>query len=123
MSGERESVLRKALEVTMGDRNKDYGDPYLNHKQIADIFNLMVPGKDLKASDIVAVHIATKMSRATVSPMKFDHYVDLPAYWGIRYECLLAEEEEAGAIKLTKMAQDAVARSHSPIEDRFEDGD
>lgn len=89
-SGERLNLLNEAIELTGGDRNADYGDPYDNHKLIADIATL-ITGKELTAYDIVMVQIATKLSRMKVSRTKRDHYVDLMAYAGIAYECLREE--------------------------------
>jgi|DEB0MinimDraft_10_1074344.scaffolds.fasta_scaffold73972_2 hypothetical protein len=90
-SGERLNLLNEAIELTGGDRNADYGDPYDNHKLIADIATL-ITGKELTAYDIVMVQIATKLSRMKVSRTKRDHYVDLMAYAGIAYECLREED-------------------------------
>lgn len=90
-SGERLNLLNEAIELTGGDRNADYGDPYDNHKLIADIAAL-ITGKELTAYDIVMVQVATKLSRMKVSRTKRDHYVDLMAYAGIAYECLREED-------------------------------
>lgn len=91
LSGARLSLLNEALELTGGDRNADYGDPYDNHKLIADLAT-MITGKQLTAYDIVLVQVATKLSRMKVSRTKRDHYVDLMAYAGIAYECLRDED-------------------------------
>jgi len=79
-------MLNEAAELTAGDRNREYGDPYRNHKQIADIFNAWTGGC-LTASDIVKIQIATKMSRIAQSPGHADSHVDLMAYTGIHAEC------------------------------------
>ncbi|MEO0343037.1 MAG: DUF6378 domain-containing protein [Pseudomonadota bacterium] len=82
----RVELLQEAIELTSGDRNRDYGDPYENHCTIACIFNAMT-GHSLTAADIVKVHIATKMARMRTSPGKDDNYIDLMAYAGILKEC------------------------------------
>ena len=90
-SGARLHLLNEAIELTGGDRNADYGDPYDTHKLIADIAAL-ITGKELTAYDIVMVQVATKLARMKVSRTKRDHYVDLMAYAGIAYECLREED-------------------------------
>jgi hypothetical protein len=40
--------------------------------------------------------MATKMARMATTPDHRDSHVDLMAYAGIRYECVLAEAGEAG---------------------------
>ena len=87
----RIDVLNKASQLTGGDRNRDYGDPYENLRLIADIFNA-ITGHGLTASDVATLQIAVKLARARTSPLKSDHYVDAAAYMAIRYEC---EQEEA----------------------------
>lgn len=84
----RERILQEAERLTMGDRNRDYGDPVANHRDIARIFNRLNPrGIELDGDDIALVHIATKFSRMKQSEDKVDHYVDLCAYIGILAEC------------------------------------
>ena len=85
-------LLKEAIELTGGDRAKDYGDAVANHKHIAKIFNA-ITGHDLSARDIALLHTCTKLSRGLISPTKRDHYVDRMAYAGIEYECVMAEEE------------------------------
>jgi hypothetical protein len=91
--GDRISLLEEAIELTGGSRNADYGDPYDNHKLIASIATLTT-GKELTAYDIVLVQMATKLARMRVTQSKRDHYVDLAAYTGIAYECLLREDSD-----------------------------
>jgi len=86
----RAQLLREAEEITCGDRHMDYGDPVGNHDNIAKIASIAT-GKDLTAHDVVMVLIAAKIARARISPSKRDHYVDLMAYAGIAYECVMDE--------------------------------
>ena len=92
LNDSRMQLLKEAIELTGGDRAKDYGDAVANHKHIAKIFNA-ITGHDLSARDIALLHTCTKLSRGQVSPTKRDHYVDRMAYAGIEYECVMAEEE------------------------------
>ena len=87
----RVQLMHTAAELTCGDRNADYGDTYENHKAIAECFNAMT-GHNLSAAEIAKVHIATKLCRMKVSPLKADSYIDLIAYTGIALECETAEQ-------------------------------
>ena len=82
----------KAINLTGGDRAKDYGNAVDNHRHIAKIFNA-ITGHELTARDIALLHTCTKLSRGQTSPTKRDHYVDRMAYAGIEYECVMSEEE------------------------------
>jgi hypothetical protein len=88
-------LLEEAMRLTGVERRAVYGDPVLNHAHIAAIFNAWT-GRDLTAAEIVMVHMATKMARMATTPDHRDSHVDLMAYAGIRYECVLAEAGEAG---------------------------
>lgn len=85
----RVGMLEEAANLTGGDRNRTYGDPVSNHDHIARIFNAWT-GRDLTASEIVMVHMATKMARMMATPNHRDSHVDLMAYAGIRMECVEA---------------------------------
>lgn len=86
----REAVLKEATELTCGERNDAYGDPYVNHKHIAEIFNA-VTGHSLSAREIALVHTCTKLARRAKNPTHHDSYVDGAAYTAIEYECALVE--------------------------------
>ncbi len=90
----RESVLREAIELTCGDRQSDYGDPYDGMKHAADIFNARTMRKGdraLEARDVAILLSSLKEARRFVSPNHRDSYVDDAAYIGIEYECAMAE--------------------------------
>ena len=38
----REDILSEAENLINGDRAKDYGDAYVNHKRIADIWSVVM---------------------------------------------------------------------------------
>ncbi len=85
----RVALLEEAARLTGTERMAVYGEPVENHQHIARIFNAWA-GKALTAEDIVMVHMATKMARMISSPDHRDSHVDLMAYAGIRYECVIA---------------------------------
>jgi hypothetical protein len=85
-------LLEDAAHITGTERNAVYGDPVELHRHIARIFNAMT-GRDVTAAEIATVHMATKLARMIASPDHRDSHVDLMAYAGIRYECILAEAQ------------------------------
>lgn len=89
---DRVRLMHLAEGLTLGDRNKDYGDPYPNQQSQADAFNALT-GRDLTAAEISLVYIVGKLSRIRTSPLKEDNYVDAIAYAGIMYECAKAQAE------------------------------
>lgn len=91
----RVSCLEEAARITAGDRNRDYGPPVENMQHIADIFNA-ITGRDLTATEVVVLHMATKLARMRTSPTHRDSHVDLMAYAGIRLECAFAESNPKG---------------------------
>jgi hypothetical protein len=86
----RVALLEEAARLTGTERRAVYGEPVENHEHIARIFNA-ITGRDLTAAEIATVHMATKLARMIASPDHRDSHVDLMAYAGIRYECILAE--------------------------------
>lgn len=89
----RACLLKEAEALTVGKRNRDYGNPVENMQHIADIFNAWT-GRDLTAREIAQVMVATKLSRSQTSPDHRDSYVDAMAYRGIEYECALTEHNK-----------------------------
>jgi hypothetical protein len=85
----RVALLEEAARLTGTERRAVYGEPVENHEHIARIFNAWT-GRDLTAAEVVMVHMATKMARMMSSPDHRDSHVDLMAYAGIRWECIIA---------------------------------
>ena len=48
---QRSEILDKAKELVNGDRAKDYGDAYLNHKRIADLWSVILE-KEISVSQV-----------------------------------------------------------------------
>ena len=89
----RLDILKTAMDLTGGERNKDYGGPVENHQHIASVFNA-VTGHEITAADAAIFQVCAKLCRMRTSPMKADHYVDGAAYLGIAFECASAEGEQ-----------------------------
>jgi hypothetical protein len=89
----RACLLREAEALTVGERNRTYGDPVENMQHIADIFNAWT-GRDITAREVAQLHTATNMARSQTTPDHRDSYVDSMAYRGIEFECAAAKAGE-----------------------------
>lgn len=90
----RVACLDTAISLTAGDRNRAYGEPVENHRQIADIFRA-ITGHDLTARDVALFHVATKLARLSKNAAHQDSYIDAMAYLGIAFECAVSTPPSA----------------------------
>ena len=74
----REEILQEAETLINGDRAKDYGDAYVNHKRIADMW-AVVFGKEVTVRQVILCMIAMKVARL-VHDSKEDSWVDVCGY-------------------------------------------
>jgi|TARA_R100000734_G_C3290103_1_gene82060 hypothetical protein len=74
----REEILQEAETLINGDRAKDYGDAYVNHKRIADMWSVVF-GKEVTVRQVILCMIAMKMARL-VHDSKEDSWVDVCGY-------------------------------------------
>ena len=75
----REQILDKAKTLISGERAKDYGDAYLNHKRIADLWSTILD-KDITVEQVYACMIAVKLSRLIETPDHEDSWIDICGY-------------------------------------------
>ncbi len=78
------SILETAIEVTTGDRRRDYDKATPNHKRIADGWNWYItnrkdPAAPLNELDVAHMMIILKLARACYTPTR-DTYVDIAGY-------------------------------------------
>ena len=74
----RDDILDQAKDLINNDRASDYGDAYINHKRIADLWSVIL-GKEIEVEDVVLCMIAMKMARL-VHQKKMDSIVDICGY-------------------------------------------
>jgi hypothetical protein len=98
----REKVLRTALYITTGDRNRDYGDPTANFTETARIASDLL-GLRVEPREAVLFMIAVKLGRLLRNPHHADSIVDLVAYCAIFAE-VVACTHEGGARPLDPAA-------------------
>ena len=75
----REQILDKAKVLSSGERANDYGDAYLNHKRIADLWAPILD-KDITVKQVYACMIAVKISRLIETPDHEDSWIDICGY-------------------------------------------
>lgn len=81
----RQDILREAERLTSHDRNKNYGDPLVNHQRIAAIWSVLLE-KDITASQVALCLVGVKLARLVQTPDHLDSFVDGAAYFAIAGE-------------------------------------
>ena len=92
----RVKILEKAKDVTLGDRDRTYGEPYDNLSRSAALLNAMF-GTSFSAADVSIINGLLKLGRKPASPLHEDHYIDMANYFGgMPYECELERVKREG---------------------------
>ena len=91
------SILIKADKLVNGDRQKDYGDPKINHMNIAYMWDAYLTTKyrggewHIEDVDVVAMMMLVKMVRLMQTSDHEDSKVDLAGYAWVWNECAKAQ--------------------------------
>ena len=68
----------------ISERGKNYGEPLANMRDIAELFNVYLKGKDkVEAVDIPILMILVKVARLMKTPYHLDSHSDIIGYGGI----------------------------------------
>ena len=78
------TTLKTAIELIENNRDKDYGDKYINHKNIAKLWSNFLD-IEISPHDVAICMALVKIARMKHSHKK-DNYIDLAAYAAIAYE-------------------------------------
>lgn len=94
----RDVPLQEAMRLINADRNQDYGEPYENFRDIAEMLTVMLrpilkDGTKIQCHHVSMMMIAVKLSRMTTSPLKLDSWVDIAGYIGAGWEATEMEQE------------------------------
>lgn len=86
----RGDILKEAARLTASDRQKQYGDPRINHCRIADLWTTYLETQ-IKPEQVAICMTLVKIARLmeTQAP---DSYIDLAAYAAIAGEIALGNE-------------------------------
>ena len=95
----RNKPLDEAKRIINDDRNKEYGEPVDNFRDIADMITIMLgpllqPTAKVSCEHVAMIMIAVKLSRMTTSPAKLDTWVDIAGYVGAGYEAMKLDKTE-----------------------------
>lgn len=82
---QRQDILREAERLTSSDRNKNYGDPLVNHQRIANIWSVLL-GIEVTPSQVALCLVGVKLARLVETPDHLDSFVDGAAYMAIAGE-------------------------------------
>lgn len=75
----REDLLNKAIELTNGKRDADYGSPGSNFLRIAKLWRAYT-GHDISPEDVAVMMCLVKISRIRHDASKGDNWIDLAGY-------------------------------------------
>lgn len=75
-------ILDEAKRLTATDRQDIYGDPYINHKRIADLWSVYLE-KEISPSQVALCLCLVKIARLIQTPDHEDSIIDLAAYTAI----------------------------------------
>jgi hypothetical protein len=94
---ERVRLLKRGIELTAGDRNKTYGDPWSNLTDCAMLWEAYLSAKlsheiNLVAEDVANMMALVKMTRSFRGNYHDDNYLDGAVYMAIAGECRKYEE-------------------------------
>ena len=78
-------ILDEAKRLTATDRQDIYGDPYINHKRIADLWSVYLE-KEISPSQVALCLCLVKIARLIETPDHEDSFIDLAAYAAIAGE-------------------------------------
>lgn len=89
----RNTPLDEARMLINADRNKEYGEPYENFRDIAEMMTVLIrpilkDGARVRVEHVAMMMMAVKLSRMTTSPTKLDTWVDICGYVGTGYEAM-----------------------------------
>jgi hypothetical protein len=81
----RGEILDEAKRLTLGERDKSYGTPLINHTRIAGLWSIYLE-QDITPSQVAICMGLVKVARLIESPNHLDSFVDLAAYASIAGE-------------------------------------
>ena len=80
----REEILQQAIDLTMGNRNEQNGDPFENHQRIAKIWSVILD-KKIEPYQVALCMAGLKLARLAFNTLD-DSFIDGAAYLAIAGE-------------------------------------
>jgi len=88
---QRGEILDEAKRLTHGDRDKNYGTPYINHLRIAKMWSVVLE-KEITPAQVALCMATVKIARLVETPNHLDSFVDGAAYLAISGELAVGNE-------------------------------
>lgn len=82
---DRGEILKEAHRLTNADRNKNYGEPLVNHTRIARLWSVILE-TEIRPDQVALCMVAVKIARLVETPTHEDSYIDGAAYMAIAGE-------------------------------------
>lgn len=97
----RKELLSKAIEITEGARQKHYGSPEDNFKNIAEYWQLYLSQRfensseesEIGATDVAIMMLLMKVARLVHDPYHDDSWVDIAGYAACGSQCADTDDE------------------------------
>lgn len=89
----REDLLKKAMSLTTGKRDVDYGSPGANFLRTAKLWSAYT-GHDISPHEVAVMMVLLKISRIRHDETKADNFIDGAGYMAIAAEVCGAKDEE-----------------------------
>jgi len=95
----REQLLEQAIRLTAVDRNKSYGNPEDNFKNIATLWSNYLTASTgieitISPSDVAYMMIHMKLARLSTNPTHYDSVLDVAGYAACAADCIAAEQNK-----------------------------
>lgn len=81
----RSQILRTAEDLISTERDKIYGDPFMNHDRIAKLWSVLLE-KEITPSQVALCMVMVKAARLVQTPDHEDSFIDGSAYFAIAGE-------------------------------------
>lgn len=78
----KKTLLQRANDLIYGDREKDYGTPSKNFKDIAEMWSIVL-NQPVSPEQVIQMMIALKLCRAINGKSTIDTYTDIAGYAGL----------------------------------------
>ena len=82
---DRKEILEEAINLTCGERDSVYGDPFINHLRISRGWEVIL-GTEVSPAEVALCLAWLKIARLVETPDHLDSYIDLCAYGAIAGE-------------------------------------
>ena len=90
----RKQLLEKAIEITVGKRDQDYGSPGANFLMASRMISAYL-GWEVKPYEVAIILMTLKICRIKASPQKADNWLDIAGYSACGAQVVRVKMEDA----------------------------